>query len=60
VDALGNRALPSDVAAQFGYADQPHLTRSLRRLIGQTPARVAETGGHWSASSPVGGSRVAP
>jgi AraC-like DNA-binding protein len=24
-----------------GYADQPHLTRSLKRLIGQTPAQLA-------------------
>ena len=23
-----------------GYYDQAHLTRSLRRLIGQTPARI--------------------
>lgn len=30
-----------DTAEQAGYADQPHLTRSLKRLIGQTPAQVA-------------------
>jgi len=24
-----------------GYYDQPHLTRSLRQLIGHTPAEVA-------------------
>ena len=59
VDALGNGAQPSAVAARFGYADQPHLTRSLRRFVGQTPARVAETGGHWSASSPLDGARLA-
>jgi methylphosphotriester-DNA--protein-cysteine methyltransferase len=23
-----------------GYADQPHLTRSLKRYIGQTPAQI--------------------
>ena len=30
-----------DVAAAAGYFDQPHLTRSLRRLIGLTPGRIA-------------------
>jgi AraC-like DNA-binding protein len=31
----------ADTAAMLGYVDQPHLTRSLRRFIGQTPARLA-------------------
>jgi AraC-like DNA-binding protein len=30
-----------DVVRDAGYYDQPHLTRALRRLIGQTPAEVA-------------------
>lgn len=30
-----------DVVYETGYADQPHLTRSLRRFIGQTPAQIA-------------------
>lgn len=30
-----------DVAHEAGYFDQAHLTRSVRRLIGQTPANVA-------------------
>jgi AraC-like DNA-binding protein len=30
-----------DTAEQAGYADQPHLTRSLKRLIGLTPAQLA-------------------
>jgi AraC-like DNA-binding protein len=29
-----------DVAYQAGYADQPHLTRSLKHFIGQTPAQL--------------------
>jgi hypothetical protein len=29
-----------DTVTQAGYADQPHLTRSLKRLIGQTPAQI--------------------
>ncbi|HEV7716996.1 MAG TPA: helix-turn-helix domain-containing protein, partial [Steroidobacteraceae bacterium] len=31
----------SDVALEAGYFDQPHLTRSLRHLIGLTPTRIA-------------------
>jgi AraC-like DNA-binding protein len=29
-----------DVVERAGYADQPHLTRALRRFIGHTPARI--------------------
>ncbi len=29
-----------DTVEQAGYADQPHLTRALKRLIGQTPAQL--------------------
>lgn len=29
-----------DTVAQAGYADQPHLTRSLKRFMGQTPAQL--------------------
>jgi len=32
---------PLDVAFECGYFDQAHLTRSLRSLIGLTPARIA-------------------
>ncbi len=53
VDALGRGTLPSKVATELGYADQPHLTRSLSRFIGQTPAQVLNTGPHWCASSRV-------
>ena len=31
-----------DVVAHTGYADQPHLTRSLRRFVGETPAQIAK------------------
>jgi AraC-like DNA-binding protein len=30
----------ADAVYQVGYADQPHLTRSLKRFIGQTPAQI--------------------
>lgn len=30
-----------DVAYQAGYADQSHMTRSLKHFIGQTPAQIA-------------------
>jgi AraC-like DNA-binding protein len=29
-----------DVVGHAGYADQPHLTRALRRFIGHSPARI--------------------
>ena len=29
-----------DTVDQAGYADQPHLTRALRRFMGQTPAQI--------------------
>lgn len=32
-----------DTVEQAGYADQPHLTRSLRRFLGQTPAQLIGT-----------------
>jgi len=31
-----------DVVYETGYYDQAHLTRSLQRFIGQTPARIAQ------------------
>ena len=31
----------ADVVFDAGYYDQPHLTRSLRELIGYTPGEVA-------------------
>ncbi len=33
-----------DVVADAGYADQPHLTRSLKYYVGQTPAQLAGVG----------------
>jgi AraC-like DNA-binding protein len=30
-----------DVVSRLGYFDQPHLARSLRRFIGQTPTQIA-------------------
>jgi hypothetical protein len=39
---LLSRGVPAlDVARQAGYADQPHLTRSLKRFVGQTPSQIA-------------------
>lgn len=31
---------PAEVAAEAGYADQAHLTRSLKKFLGRTPARL--------------------
>lgn len=33
-----------DTVEQAGYYDQPHLTRSLRHFIGQTPAQIIRAG----------------
>ena len=52
VEALGNGLSPQDAAHLLGYADQAHLTRSLRRFIGQTPAQI-NRGRHWSIDTPV-------
>lgn len=41
VDLLRLGLSPPDVADRAGYADQPHLTRSLRRFVGRTPSQVA-------------------
>ncbi|MBW8843879.1 MAG: helix-turn-helix transcriptional regulator [Burkholderiales bacterium] len=35
---LSRGAKPADVAAELGYADQAHLTNSLRRLLDVTPS----------------------
>jgi AraC-like DNA-binding protein len=44
--ALLERGLSiADVIYQTGYADQPHLTRSLGRLVGQTPAQIVRASG---------------
>jgi hypothetical protein len=34
---------PTEAALEAGYFDQAHLTRSLRQLIGLTPARIARS-----------------
>lgn len=38
LDALSDGESPASVAARTGFADQPHLTRTLRREIDLTPA----------------------
>ena len=40
VELLSQGRPASEVAGRTGYADQPHLTRSLRRFVGQTPAQI--------------------
>jgi len=39
-----------DTVELAGYYDQPHLTRSLRKFIGQTPAQLLEKGGGMQLS----------
>jgi hypothetical protein len=40
VELLALGVAPADVAHSVGYADQPHLTRSLKRAVGQTPSQI--------------------
>jgi hypothetical protein len=40
VELLTRGVSALDVAHAAGYADQPHLTRSLKRLVGQTPSQI--------------------
>lgn len=42
---LTNGAAILDVVYDLGYADQPHLTRSLKRFIGQTPGDIVRATG---------------
>jgi hypothetical protein len=43
-DLLGRGASILDVVFEVGYADQPHLTRSLKKFYGQTPAQILRMG----------------
>jgi hypothetical protein len=40
-ELIQNGAAPRDVACRAGYADQAHLTRSLKRFVGMTPRQLA-------------------
>lgn len=37
---LGAGQSPASVAAELGFADQAHLTNSLKRILGRTPGRI--------------------
>ena len=41
VELLCRGVSPLDVAGQAGYADRPHLTRSLTRFAGRTRSQIA-------------------
>lgn len=40
VKALKTDAPLADIAAEFGFSDQPHLTRECRRWFGSTPTQI--------------------
>jgi hypothetical protein len=40
VDMLRRGIAPAAVATDAGYSDQPHLTRSLKAIMGQTPGQI--------------------
>ncbi|UUW92706.1 helix-turn-helix domain-containing protein [Pimelobacter simplex] len=51
---------PAEAAARAGYADQPHLSRELRRLAGVSPAQlVGASSANRSTALPSGSSSVA-
>jgi hypothetical protein len=41
ISLLRQGASIPDTVYQAGYFDQPHLTRALKRFVGQTPAQIA-------------------
>ena len=43
VELLSRGVPASEAARRTGYADQPHLTRSLGRLVGQTPSQIGSS-----------------
>lgn len=50
---------PARVAQETGYADQPHLSRELRRVAGVSPAQVLDSSAKRSTELPSGSSTVA-
>ena len=51
MELLGQGRRAVDVALDLGYADQPHLTRSLKAIMGKTPGEIA------AAPRPLSGAR---
>jgi AraC-like DNA-binding protein len=45
VDLLREGMAPAMVALEAGYSDQPHLTRSLKAIMGQTPGELSRKPG---------------
>ncbi len=43
VELLARGMSAPDAARHAGYADQPHLTRSLKRFVGQTPSQIVSS-----------------
>jgi hypothetical protein len=43
VELLSRGVLTLGVVHHEGYADQAHLTRSLKRFVGQTPSKIAQS-----------------
>lgn len=43
-ESLRAGTAPGEAAQQVGYADQPHMTRELQRVLGATPAQLVGRG----------------
>jgi Helix-turn-helix domain len=52
VELLSRGVPPLDVARRAGYADQSHMTRSLKRFVGQTPSQIAPAPAQPAAPPP--------
>lgn len=45
VELLSHGMSALDAASHAGYADQPHMIRSLKRFVGQTPSQIVSSAG---------------
>jgi AraC-like DNA-binding protein len=52
LELLSQGVPPLDVARRAGYADQSHMTRSLKRFVGQTPSQIAPAPAQPAAPPP--------